>query len=413
MFVSLRVGADGRMSLSMPETTEFELLEDKLRSIAQDRLELDIAQFQFVGMDQIARAYGEKWPVQKDRVKQVAQDFLSRRLGPKDLLVAAADGFLIVYVGDAPDRSARHAEGLKNELNTFYLGEGATRPPAQVSVRVRRAPKKEIVKALGGQRVAMASDIIKPHVRHLPPIDWKFQPVWDARREAIFNYYIAPVLRETGKSAPGYRFDPNPDLDLDLVALDELSLAESEKALRTMVESGTRSLLGVAVHSSSMVKLETRGRIFGVIDKFNRDMLRYRVVQIAATPVSFPRLYLEEMYHGLKQRHLKIAISMSWNESDVRSIAKLGPVAIGFALSSSMLHGHGAIPTQELFGRIKHAADIARGAKIPFYIDGDVSPAMALQLRAVGVDIISSPAVWPLTDEPLGTHVWESSRLAA
>ena len=396
----------------MPETLDVELLADKLRSVVTDAQELDIAQFLFVGLDNIASAYGEGWAAQKERVKTTAHTFLCRRLGPKDMLVSAADGFLIVYVGDDTERANKHAEMLKNELNAFYLGEGATRPAPQVSVRVRRAPAKEVMRTLGQQRVATATDI-KPDVGKMPAMDWKFQPVWDGERELVFNYYIAPVLRETGLRVPGYRFDPDPDRHLDLVAVDELSLAESEKALRKMVEFGNRSFLGVAIHSSSMVRLEHRGRIFSVIDRFNSEMLRYRIVQIAATPASFPRMYLEEMFNGLKQRLPRIAVSIAWNEPNVRSVVKLGPAAIGMALSRPTLSGHAGVSLAELFGKIRQAAEIAHSAKIPFYVDADADAQMVTHLRAAGVDIVSSPTVWPLTDEPGGAHIWKSSRLAA
>ncbi len=387
-------------------------LAGRLRAIASQGGELDIAQFQFVGFDEIARAYGARWTDQQERVKETAHAYIKRRLGERDLLVRGADGFLIVYADQGREQSRSHAEEVKDGLNAFYLGEGATRPPVEMSVRHARLPVQELIQSIAGMEVS-AADRKASTGDMMAGVEWKFQPVWHARREAIFNYYVSPILRETGARVPGYQFDMDLEREFDFRSIDEMSLAQSEVALRKMVREGKRSLLGVCVHSSSLLKQADRNRTLRVMDTFNRDLMRYRIIQIGATPSGFPRMYLEDIFRELKQRVPNIAISVGWNEADIRSLLQLEPAAIGFTVSPWALGEHASVSPQELLVKVKQAAGIARAAKVPFYFDGEAERELVAKLRDAGVDLVSSPRIWPLQDEPQGTQLWPSERLAA
>lgn len=387
-------------------------LAAKLRGLATQGRELDIAQFQFVGFEEIAQAYGEKWHTQQERVKDIAHAFIRRRLGERDILVRGADGFLIVYADGDTEQARSHAVSVKTDLNAFYLGEGATKPPVEVAVSHQRLPVQDLIQSLSGMSFSTADDQ-DASADLLEEIEWKFQPVWHAQREAVFNYYVAPVLKKTGSRVPGYQFDMDLDREFDFLRINEIGLQQSETAIRKLAQTGERSMLGASIHSSSLLKLAGRNRLFSVIDRFGKDLLRYRVVQISATPPGFPRMYLEEIYNGLKQRVPNIAISLAWNETDIRSVLKLKPAAVGFTVSPWALTAHSTISHNDLFGKVRQAAEMARSAKIPFYFDGEAGPDLVRRTREAGVDMISSPLVWPLVGAPVGTHSWPSERLAA
>ena len=387
-------------------------LAAKLRGLAKQGSDFDIAQFQFLELDEIEGAYGGRWAEQQKRVKEVAHTFIKRRLGEGDILVPGADGFLIIYAEHDEELARRHAEEVKADLNAFYLGEGATRPPAEVSVSHSRLTIQELIKSIGEAEYSTAPENVESD-DPLAGIEWKFQPVWDTRREAIFKYYIAPVLREAGQRVPGYQFEMDLQREYDYLAIDERSLEQSEIALRKMMDDGKQSLLGTTIHHSSLLKLSDRNRLFNVIDQFRLDLLRYRVVQIAAIPPGFPRMYLEDIYNPLKQRLPNITMSVAWNEPDLRSVVRLAPAGIGFTLSPSAMGENGAVTPRELFMKVKQAADMARAANIRFYFDGCPSRELVRMLRQAGIHTVSSPTVWPMVDSPSGAILWPSDRLAA
>lgn len=392
------------------------MLAEKLRALAHDGRELDIAQFQFVGFEKIAQAYGERWSVQKERVKEIAHTFIKRRLGADDMLVRAADGFVIVYGGDDGEAAREHAEGVKVELNGFYLGEGATQPPAQVSVSHARLPVHELLKTIGQVELVTASKKLPPD-EQLANLSVKFQPAWDARKEAVMKYYAVPILRGTGERVPGYQHEIDIDIDSDRnydhAAIDEMVLKESEIALGDMVRDGRQSLVAVSLHYSSLRKAETRIRLCNMIGKLNRDLLRYRVVHIAGAPPGCPKIYLQEIYTALKQCAPRVAFNVPWNEPDLRNILSFAPFSIGYSLSPWAMGENAAVSQHELCARMKSAAETAHAAKARLFFDGHVDATMVSRMRGVGVDVISSSVVWPVSDMPEGALRWPAGLLAA
>ena len=74
-------------------------LAERIRRLANGRSTLDVAQFQYIGLEQIRTSYAERWPGKRERVARVAQHFISRRVAVDDVLIAGADGFLVVFGG--------------------------------------------------------------------------------------------------------------------------------------------------------------------------------------------------------------------------------------------------------------------------------------------------------------------------
>ena len=74
-------------------------LAARLRLMAQDRETLDVAQFQFIGLEEIQNAYGDRWPANRARIFSIAESFLKRRVDGCDLLISANNGFLVVFDG--------------------------------------------------------------------------------------------------------------------------------------------------------------------------------------------------------------------------------------------------------------------------------------------------------------------------
>src|SRR5262245_16649457 len=84
-------------------------LAEQMRRLANGRTTIDVAQFQFIGLDEVRRRYADKWKERRDRVMHVAREFISRRMTPEDMMIPGADGFLLVFgarsgsVAEAPE----------------------------------------------------------------------------------------------------------------------------------------------------------------------------------------------------------------------------------------------------------------------------------------------------------------------
>jgi len=97
-------------------------LAERIRRLANGRTTLDVAQFQFIGIADIRARYGERWREKHERVVVAARDFISPP-GQDDVLIAGADGFLLVFgafTGYVAEAAARQ---ISKELNAFFIGE--------------------------------------------------------------------------------------------------------------------------------------------------------------------------------------------------------------------------------------------------------------------------------------------------
>ena len=181
-------------------------LADRLRNIAREREALDVAQFQFIGFDAIRAAYGERWPEEKDRIRGVAEGFLRRRIDGADLLIRADGGFLVVF-GSATGAEAEVAAGqLSHGLNEFFLGGDG--PTPRFSVASSSVPVKELTDRLGDVEIISPEQGPDPaETFGLSQLDWRFQPVWDVKRETLSSWYVTPYITKSGVRLPGYQFE--------------------------------------------------------------------------------------------------------------------------------------------------------------------------------------------------------------
>ena len=67
-------------------------LAERIRRLANGRSTLDVAQFQFIGMSEIRERYGARWGEKRERVGQIARQFITRRIAADDVLISGADG---------------------------------------------------------------------------------------------------------------------------------------------------------------------------------------------------------------------------------------------------------------------------------------------------------------------------------
>src|SRR5690349_13311425 len=102
--------------------TPIDRLADSLRRLVRGRSELDVAQFQFIGLDRLSQACGDLWPRRRDRLWNIVEDHLLSRLDPGDLLVRGSEGFLVVFAERTGARADQAARQLATGANERFAG---------------------------------------------------------------------------------------------------------------------------------------------------------------------------------------------------------------------------------------------------------------------------------------------------
>jgi hypothetical protein len=378
-------------------------LADRIRRLANGRNTIDVAQFQFIDLGEIRGRYGPRWPEKRDRVQRVARHFIGKRIAPEDMLIPGADGFLVVFGSRSGVLADAAAQRITQELNTFFLGAADDDADVRFSTWHKAMSIDDFAQTFG-DLIAEDHRPKRSSALSSDEIPFGFTPVWDAKRGALTTYFVTPV------DAAGHSLDATADTPARHLELDELKLKVSEEAIRQLFASDRRAFVGAALHVSSLNNEASVAKLYSVIAKFDKNLLQYRVVRITGVEPGFPRIYLDDIVRTMKTRIPKVAIGLNWMETDISSVLRLEPAAIGFTLPPGALSVFAR--RTELFARIHTAVDLVRAHGIPFYIDGDFTPDQAQRFAMDGVQLLASPRIWPVKSVLPAAEKWASSRLS-
>src|SRR6185295_10524420 len=219
-------------------------LVSRLRLMAQGRESIDVAQLHFVGLNDIQEAYGQRWPEQKTKIQDAAEAFLRRRIGGTDLLIRGEDGFLVVLGGAAGPEAHAIAAQLTHGLNTFFIGEEGHAPALRFGGAVRPMPVADLEASFGDLDVVASARAASPAEDFgLPELEWRFEPVWDVRREMLSYWYVAPFLRASGARLPGYQFENVATHPSQFLKVDEAAMWVAEQALQELLAAERQTLV--------------------------------------------------------------------------------------------------------------------------------------------------------------------------
>ncbi len=390
-------------------------MAERIRRLANGRMTLDVAQFQFIGIAEVRERYAERWPERRERVHKVARDFITRRIARDDVLIPGADGFLVVFGASAGMDADATAARIAGELNAFFVGTGDG--DLQISTERREMSVDDLAQAFGSllakdqgdEPAAPAPTKAAPAARASAPPRLMAMPMWDARKSVLGASILVHadaqgrMLETPGEDKPG-------DTQRFRLEMDEFKLRQSEVVLRQLFGSGRRGYVGVSLHVAGLNSMANLTRVFSVMSKFDKRLAAYRIVQVNGIEPGFPRIYLEDIVRTLKSRAPMVALGAHWSEPDVATLLRLQPAAIGFNVSHDAFWPNG--PRAEFLNRVRAMCDAARPSGTPVFAHGDISPALAPKLVAEGVSLLASPQIWPLEREPLPALKWPASRFA-
>lgn len=378
-------------------------LAERIRRLANGRSTLDVAQFQFIGISEIRQRYGARWLEKRDRVSEVATHFITRRIAPDDVLIAGADGFLLVFGSCAGALADKTARRIATELNTFFLGE-----PDLTDIQIgaqHHAMSIDDFAAAFGAMLANLHKAVEGASPNGDTIKMSYTPVWNARGGALSAFFVTPLDAATGIP-----------LDWDRASsrhadMDERKLKASEIAMRALWTSGGRAIVGVALHASTLNSQQGMSRIVQAMAGFDRRTARYRLLRVSCIEPGYPRIYLEDIMRTMRPHAPNIALGLNWQEPDLPSILNFKPTAIGFTILPRALDH--AATRAEIHGRIATAIDQCRNHGVLVGVEGDLTAEHAMHFVQQGVSFICSPRIWPLRDQLTSAEVWPATRLLA
>ncbi|TGY94563.1 hypothetical protein [Marinicauda pacifica] len=227
--------------------------------------DVSASQFKFLNLDELAERYGERWPKVKARIFETCETFIKKRIGPRDLMLRAGNGFLVLPSPDRGESAPALAERIERELKVFFLGTDYLKElaletgtmPMSISGLIDAADStaldtaaKEYEKA-GPQTVAS-----RPGV---PAFDLFYQPVWASASGHIALRCAMPLLdlrRQPDRVF--HRVLPGTHRPEDLLKFDIAVLARVSAHAADCLDRGRSCLLAVPVSFETLTVARLR-----------------------------------------------------------------------------------------------------------------------------------------------------------
>ena len=359
---------------------------------------MDIAQIQIIGLDAVKEQAGAQWPQLSNRVRENSLDFIRRRVAEDDLVVAAGDGFLVVY-GEA-EGAPQKSKDLQRDLDAFYLAEDDTQG-LSVNIKHERLGAVDLMKRLNRWSAGAPTEA-PPTLAQMP---LAALPVWGVAQEAIIGYWIAPDQR--GRNLGRYSYDPEwvetgwHREHKDFLELDLRILERAVADLKACLTAKRRCLVSYSVHSTTLLDRNDRRAFLEALAETPpevRPFLSGRIVEVqSGTPMGA----LGEWTHQLRRTNPRIAIEVhhthrdlsGWEELGITSVACVLPVGHPTASESDMLARTITVWSRDL-----------KRQNIKLGLDNVDDPRLLALALDSQVDFCTSPRVWPAVPTPEGVR---------
>ena len=386
-------------------------LNERLKGIAQLRPELDVTQLQIINLEDVRAAYGDKWPGTRQRVFEVAINFLKKRITPEDLLIPCGDGFIVVF-GSVEGASAEIAGlQLARSLSNHFRMEAGFE-------QLRFRCKHQTLEIAGIANLVRALSVVEPaepiHGTFAEDdtqdkeIRFKFQPLWDAKHEAISTYVARaydmrgrPLDDEEQNGASPVRGH----LSRDLAAIEA-----SASALDRLLKRGEQAIVGFTLQASTLADHDQLRNILQALEAISQRKRRYLMIVLGDVVPGFPRYHLDRLVQLLSHKVERIVIELSFDEPDIGSVAGTAAWGFGYSLPrrNQLLE-----TTPSVLPRVARDAKRAARHGKRLIVGCDRQPELVSGCRAAGAHYVACRALWPVLDVPRGVERAELSGIAA
>ena len=370
----------------------------RLKQAVHETRHIETAQIQIIGLDDIKRRAGSLWGELAVRVRETSQDFIGQRLGRHDVLIAAGDGFLVVYA--EPDGAPTKCQALQDDLNAFYLGEEWSRGLA-ASVHHESLGAAMLMERLTRPPGPPALDLVPPPT--VADTSLAVLPVWSVAQEAITGYWITPehpdrafgrYAYDLGWMETGWHRE-----DRDFLELDLRILARAVDDIRACLAVGRRCLVGYSVHSTTLMNRNRRRAFLQAMALAPVETRPFLLGRVAEGQSGTPMAAIAEWVHQLRVASPRMAIAVHPSQRDLTGMEELGVFSVACVLPT-------AHPTAlEVTALTRTIAVWSRELKrqnLKLRLDNVGDPRL-LSLALDGqIDFCTSQRLWPAVAAPEG-----------
>ena len=380
-------------------------LSARLKQLAQLHNQISAAELQVINLGEVAASFGDRWETARPRVFNTALHFLKKRLAEYDTLIPCSDGFIVIF-GEAQGQAAELAGAkLADALNKFFMGDEAL-ARCKVACKHMSLGLDQIEGLITSLQESSEQRAVQGALSSAAERSWQYQirfrPMNDVKKNFIVTYFTEPVDQRGRPFRPdeneGSTTARRAHIDLDLAVIEA-----GVGALREIVGSGGRIIVGLTVHVESLADQSRRHLVLDALGNIDPELRRYLAVRLTHVPPGFPRFHLDEHIRLLHQKQIRLGLDLSTDDPNTDVFRHPCLSLFGFHLSAGAAgsfrdHGSPLVAQLRAKSRRLHEA----GKRLAVIADGAANlSAIAKELDA---DYISSLDLWPLTPAPKALH---------
>ncbi len=429
-------------------------LKRKLKQALSGRTAVDMGQFQFLNLDKVREGAGPDWERLREKVYDVGQHFIEKRLTGGDVVVRCQGGFLIIFEALDAEAAELSVASIADELELFFLGDREL-SPLKVIGEARSVPIEELLEIVAqtqdeGRRPAgegqgpVRED---PH-RDTPPwarqearerdrksaTDWEvarppekratskprpeavykesegvwddivFKPCWDARRSSLLHNICVARRVVNGFAFYGRDTLMGSDDRKRHRELDEAVARAAQRGFQKTYAQGGASAIIVPVHYDTIASLSQRLRYFAILQSVPEPKRRYFFLRVDGVPEGAPLGQMQELFRSLKHYGAYVLAQLPFGVSDFRRFESCG-IGIFGTEAPARMNEDGPADTQLM--QMSDWVAAARAQKAETYLtEADtldtLEAGLSVGVRYFSGAVIGEETALPIPPRPLG-----------
>ncbi len=378
-----------------PEPDSF---ESRAREILGGREPVTAGKLHLVSFAKIKERFGDQWPQVAPKAEELMRRAVERRLQPVDVYRKGAElDFVLLFPELTPQEGRLKCAQIAEEITRALVADlGAD--VAQIDAGAAVVDSKSMLAVIqrdGDLAEAISGEIAKvttvsskednsaalDHVRFL------FRPIWDVKRNAVFNFFCVPMVKtqggriQAGEAAIDGLADRKFRLDYDLRLLKRVV----DELMRVGAQD-RRLLFTSPVHVDTVSFGPFRTEYLRVWRELPLSLQRLAVFDLVGGSEGFPQSRLIEILPSLKP--VSRAVTLRMPVSAVQSIGRFAHVGL-HALSTEAISNReeGAQAEFEKFVVATEKAHLLT------YLHGIRTGSLALAAVGAGFSFIDGPAI--------------------
>ncbi|WP_019961301.1 hypothetical protein [Woodsholea maritima] len=384
-------------------------LERRLR----ESKDLSLGQFQIINLDLIKAKAGGRWSKVKQRVMDVSEAFIEKRLLPGDMVLRCADAFMVIYDPVRADEADARTQGISMALNAFYLGDEILNSLGIVS-------KAVTLDARGLQELLGAfnppdTEIEKGHEEHpasalLPDLDdydmetelresrkIVFLPVWDSHKQLIGTYFCEAQREDGDRNLYGSETLMGHTELKFMFDLDKQVLMSAALGFKKVWETGAKCSISISAHYDVLAGRDTRIEYIEMLGKIPERMRKYLYVRVNDTPPGAPMSRCQEVFRCLHGKVAAVLAHLALGKNKAEQFEGCGVKIFGFHQPNPRFI-NGFTKEEDSFVKVLTTKAAQFGAQS--YMTRTHNLLTMEQARERGVRFFSGDIIGPAQDKP-------------